>query len=162
MAKVAVSGKSKVLSYVNVVVLLVAIVMMFTPYWSYEVTAKDKTVSEVSTSVNAYVWRPDECKDFEKWVKEELGAKPDINAEFGMPVLMLAAAAIGIVLCVLKPAAPLGGLLSIIYGVAAIAGFTGSALLQMGPWAIHVALGAVAIVAGLVKIVLGFIEKAKA
>ena len=136
--------------------------MMFTPYWSYEVTAKDKTVSEVSTSVNAYVWRPDECKDFEKWVKEELGEKPDINAEFGMPVLMLAAAAIGIVLCVLKPGAPLGGLLSIIYGVAAIVGFTGSALLQMGPWVIHVALGAVAIVAGLVKIVLGFIEKAKA
>ena len=162
MAKVAVSGKSKVLSCVCVVILLVAVVMMFTPYWNYSLTAKDGTVTEVSTSVNGYVWRPDECKDFEKWVKAEAGDKPDINAEFGMPVLMLAAAVIGIVLCIIKPGAPLAGLLPIIYGIAAIVGFTGSALLQMGPWVIYVVIGVVAIVAGLAKIVLGFAEKAKA
>lgn len=162
MAKVAVSGKSKVLSIACVVILLVAVVMMFTPYWNYSLEAKDGTVSEVSTSVNAYVWRPDECKDFEKWVKEETGDKPEINDEFGMPVLMLAAAVIGIVLCIIKPGAPLVGLLPIIYGIAAIVGFTGSALLQMGPWAIHVVLGVVAIIAGLAKVVLGFMEKTKA
>ena len=159
MAKAAVPGKSKIVSYVCVVVLLVAVVMLFTPYWNYSLTAKDGTVTEVSTSVNAYVWRPDECKDFEKWVKAESGEKPDINAEFGMPVLMLAAAVIGIVLCIIKPGMALGGLLPIIYGIAAIAGFTGSALLQMGPWVIHVVLGVVAIVAGLAKIALSFIGK---
>jgi len=75
---------------------------------------------------------------------------------------MLAAAVIGIVLCVIKPGAPLGGLLPIIYGIAAIVGFTGSELLQMGPWVIHMVIGVVAILAGLAKIVLGFMEKAKA
>lgn len=162
MAKAAVSGKSRVLSYVCAAILLVAVVMLFTPYWTYSVEAKDGTVSEVSTSINTYVWRPDECKDFEKWVKAETGDKPEINNEFGMPVLMLAAAVIGIALCIIKPGAPLVGLLPIIYGIAAIVGFTGSALLQMAGWQIYLVIGVVAIVAGLVKIVLGFMEKAKA
>ena len=157
MAKQKVSTQSKILSFVTAAVLVVLVVLLFTPFWSW--TVKEKTGV---ASVNDYVWFPGDQKDLVKWFQAETGAKPVINDIVLCPILMLIAGVVGAVLLVLKPGSKIVPVLPVVAGVSAVVGFLTTAELQLGAnWWLQVAVGAIAAILGIVSLVFKLIELKK-
>lgn len=135
-------SRTTTLNIVSSVIMLVLVVMLFTPYWHYG--------DGQSNSINGYVWMPTECRDLETYFEESLGEPVDLNRFISVPILLLVLGVGGIALNILKSYSAWTCLLSIPYGLIGIFGFLCDDALRLGSiWPLHLVLYIAVLGAGL-------------
>ena len=97
---------TRIINWISVLLILVMVVLLFTPYWTYETKEKvdgKRVTVEKTISINEYVWFPKEHKDMtkefedlypeppKKATEEEIAKMPKfwINDLVLMPALVL-------------------------------------------------------------------------
>jgi len=148
-------------SFVCALIMLAILVMMFVPYWSY--TGLDEDTFEPvdrTTSINGYLWFPTDHSELEDAFNEgNTGADIDANTialPIGMQILF---GAFGLVVCLWKPKVTAAAALSIACGIFGVYGYAFVSALRMTSaalWIVNLALAVLAIVAGVVRIILGY------
>lgn len=101
---------SRICCFLCVALMLALIIIQFVPYW---------TVEEETVSMAEMIWFPTEHKDITKvWKKEmkALDSEFKMNGLVPMPILSMAAAGIGIFVCLFKNKSWGSALLPIISG----------------------------------------------
>ena len=100
--------KTKLISYISVILLAVLLVLQFMPYWQYPTTVKNKETGDkeevmVSASMQSYVWLVDENKDLSKIIQTELENKDFVVDDIiGFPIIILVLGVLGIVFLLIK------------------------------------------------------------
>lgn len=84
---------SRICCFLCVALMLALILIQFVPYW---------TLEEESVSMAELIWFPKEHSDFTKYFKKEIVKDFKMNGLVPMPILSMAAAGIGIVVCLFK------------------------------------------------------------
>ena len=170
-------------SIVCAVIMLVILVMMFVPYWNYiGVDDLGKETGEKTTSINGFVWFPNDNKGILPTLENKLAEEPDalvplynglyFDSEMEMPEplnankvalpigFQILFGAFGVLVCLWKPKATAGVLFPICCGLAGIFGYLFIPALRMSIgahlWIINLALAVISLVAGIVRLVLGF------
>ena len=159
--KKTVANPKVVVSFVSALIMLAILVMMFVPYWSYTGLNEDTFEPEAKeTSINGYLWFPSDHSELEDAFNEgNTGDAIDGNTialPIGMQILF---GAFGLVLCLWKPKVTAVAWLTIACGVFGIYGYAFVSALRMTSaalWIINLVLSIAAVVAGVVRIVLGY------
>lgn len=115
------------------------VVMMFMPYWHYTATesvretqvvdGKTKTVSkrvevEKATSMNEYVWFPNDYKPLQNALKAEMDIKKlEVTPTVLQPVVMLLFSVVGAAFCLIRPSSKVAAFLPALVGAFGIWGF---------------------------------------
>jgi len=147
---------TKICHWVSAVLLIVLLVLQFTPYWSF---GEGDKAGEAS--VSQYIWLPSDYKTLTKELEKTFDDY-SINDIILPPILVLVLGAVGVVLGVLMAGKPLAGIIPTLCGAAGLWGWLTMPVLKMGAtWGIQVALMAVILVVGVVSLVT-MIQKKKA
>lgn len=135
-------NRTKILNLICAALMLVMIVLQFTPFWHFA-----DGEEQLSASVNGYVWFPEDHKDLTKYLQAEVSEDFKVGQIVGAPIVQLVAGAAGIVLCLLRPKNPLVSLLPVIGGAAGVYGYLTHAALQLGSgWGLHLIVAAATLV----------------
>ncbi len=184
---------SRICCFLCVALMLALIIVQFMPNWTYEAKVKgeDGTSTKVETEVSLaeITWFPNDHKDLTKqWKTEykkimqeilEPGEDGKIDKEklefkmnglVPMPILSMAAAAIGIFVCLFKNKYCASALLPLISGGAIVHGMMSHPMLQAGAQCqtfqilgiVTVAVAAVCLITGIVASIMGMVAAKKA
>lgn len=136
------NNKSAMCNVICALLLMILLVMQFTPYWQYGEAGE-------SCSIGSYVWFPSDHKDVETWLNGQI-EDFDLNGFVGMPVLLLALSAVGAVLCLIKPDKGWTALLPTLCGAAGTIAYLTDAALKLGSgWAWHLLICIVLLALGI-------------
>lgn len=152
-------GLAQIFSWVSVLMILVMIVMLFTPSWEYKTKEKDpetnKRVEVTKTpSISDYVWFPKDHKDLTKQYEKDYDTKMMINDEVTMPVLlMVLGIALGI-FALIKSKTLIGPLSALALGAYSIYGYHASAFIKTAScWSRNVTVSYIVTALSLVLVV---------
>lgn len=166
---------TRIINWISLLMILVMIVLLFTPYWTYTTkeknpeTGKREEVTK-TISINDYVWFPYNHKDLTKGFENMYENKDDfwINDMVLMPVLVLLAGTVFGVISLWHSAVPFSSLLALFLGSLGLYGYLGCREFggMGGSPTIHVvfagvtaAVGLAGVVTFIVKLVLKKIKK---
>lgn len=115
--------------------LLLLIVLQFTPFWHLGEPEK-------SVSLNGYVWMPTDHKDLENWLASEAeGANVTAGHLVAMPLLVLVLGVATIILCIMQSDNVYSLLAPCAAGCIGMIGYLKEAALHLGSnWGVHLAL----------------------
>lgn len=116
-------SRTKTVHYVCAALLLILLVMQFTPFWS---------IDSGSVSIGGYIWFPSDHTDLTSHLQDTLGADFTINNILAPCLLMLVLSAVGAVMSVIKAATVIPSLLSAACGVSGFIGFLTTPALRLG------------------------------
>ncbi len=174
----------KIANIVAAVLVIVAIVLTFLPYWHYVGTEqvvndegkKVKVEVEKDASINGYIWMVDNHKEltkiFEKQAKAISGEALDTNDLLVTPLLQLILGVVALIFIIRNFDSLVAPFICCAFGVISITGYldagVGGSLLRMGnTWNSHmfpIILGAIIAVAAVISFafnVPAFIKKLK-
>ena len=145
---------TKILNYVSALLLIVLLVLQFTPYWSFGEGAKAG-----EASVSQYIWLPSDYKTLTKELEKTFDDY-SINNIIVPPIVVLVAGAVGIVLSILMAGKAVPCILPVLAGGVGLWGWLTMPVFKLGAsWGIQVALMAVVLVVGIASIVTLFMKK---
>lgn len=122
-------GLAQIFTWISVLMILVMIVMLFTPSWKYETKERvdgKMTTVEKEPSIAGFVWFPSDHKGLVKEYEKASDTEFVINDEVTMPVLlMLLGVALGI-FALVKSKSLIGPLSAFALGAYSIYGYHAS------------------------------------
>lgn len=137
------------INYLSAAILLVIVILLFTPFWHF---GEGETAESVS--INSYVWFPGDQRNLEDYFQEALGEKVDLNAFVAGPIMMLVFGAAGVIVCCLKADCAAASLLPIVAGGGGIWAYATTAALRLGSmWEVQMGLCIAALGLGLVNMI---------
>lgn len=150
-------GLAQVFTWVSILMILVMIVMLFTPSWKYETKERidgKMTTVEKEPSIAGFVWFPSEHKGLVKEYEKTTDAEFVINDEVTMPVLlMVLGVALGI-FALVKSKSLIGPLAAFALGAYSIYGYHASDFIKTAScWNRNVTVSYIATAVGLVCVV---------
>ena len=126
--------RTKLVHYVCAALLLVLLVMQFTPFWHYGEAGE-------TVSISGYIWFPSDHNDLTSYLQQMVGSDFTIDTILVPCILMLLLSAAGAVLCVIKPGEWLASLLAVACGLSGVIGFLTCPALRLGSaWAMQLLL----------------------
>lgn len=121
--------KTQICNYVCIALMAVLLVLQFIPFWSYD---------GMSTSIQSYIWFPTENAQLTAYLTAQLGEAYTINNIVWMPILVLVAAAVGVIICFLKSDEALTALIPLVCGLIGTWGYLAKPAFQLGGnWMFH-------------------------
>lgn len=143
---------SKIVNWASALLMLVMLVTLFLPNWTYQADGE-----ACEASIAKYVFLPTYNPEIQKSFESQLNTDIEINSEVGYPVLVFVAAAFAVILQVLtlksKKVSFAPSLLAVLGGVGGLYGWLTSDVMKLGALYIpQVAISAVALVVGLVGV----------
>lgn len=127
MSKEVSFKRTRVGAIVCAVLMLAVLVLQFTPFWHVGEGEEQQDVS-----IGAYVWFPSDHKEVDAYMKEQVGSDYTISGVVGVHTLVLVLSAVGLVLCLIKPAMPLSPILVMGSGLSGLVGCLGMKAFQLG------------------------------
>ena len=152
-------GVTHIFTWLSVLMILVMIVMLFTPSWEYETKERDpetKKMVEVTKtpSISGFVWFPKDHKDLTKQYEKDYDTKMVTNDEVTMPALLLVLGVALSVFALIKPNTLIGSLSALGLGLYSVYGYMTSAFIKTSScWSRNLTMGYVAAGVGLVGVV---------
>lgn len=151
---------TKIINWICVLLILVMVVLLFTPYWTY--TAKEKNpdtgkredvVKEIS--INDYVWFPGNHKNMTKEFQKLYEEKSDfwINDLVLAPVLVLLLGTVVGVISLWYANIPLSAILALVLGGLSTHSYLTRPEFGLGNPTVHIIISAITGVVGLVGVV---------
>ena len=138
------------LNILRAVLALALLILQFAPYWHFE------GENEQSSSIQSYIWLPENHKELESYLSGEFDGDYSINDLVTMPALMLPMAAVALVLCVIKNDKWQASLLPAACGALGVWGYLTGAAFRLGScWGLHLAVCIALLAASLLSVVLG-------
>lgn len=126
-------NKTGVWNVLGAVLMVILLVMQFTPFWQYGETGE-------SCSISSYVWFPNNNGDVESWLESQI-EDFEINDLILTPILVLLLGGLGAAFCLLKRNSRMAALLPMACGIVGTVGYLGNAALRLGNgWAFHLLL----------------------
>lgn len=123
--------RTKLVHYVCAALLLVLLVMQFTPFWHFGEAGE-------SVSISGYIWFPSDHADLTSYLQQTVGSDFTINAILIPCILMLLLSAAGAAFCVIKPGELLASLFAVACGLSGTIGFLACPALRLGSaWAMQ-------------------------
>lgn len=119
-------SQTKLVHYVCAALLLILLVMQFTPFWHYG------EAGDVATSISGYIWFPGNHADLTSYLQATISEDFIINDILIFCILMLVLSAVGLVLCAMKPGTLLAALLPTACGLSGVIGFLAEPALRLG------------------------------
>lgn len=143
------------LNLVSAALMLVLLILQFTPFWHFD------GESEQSSSIQSYVWFPEDHKELDSYLSESCGVDYSLNSIVAMPVLVLVLGAVGVVLCIMKGRHWATALLPAACGLVGTWGYLSRAAYHLGSgWGFHLVLCIAVLILGVSAAVLGVRETA--
>lgn len=170
---------TRIINWISVLLILVMVVLLFTPYWTYETKEKnpetgkrEDVVKEIS--INEYVWFPREHKDMtkefealypeipKKATEEEIAQIPQfwINDLVLMPVLVLLVGVVMGAISLWHPDSPFSCLLALALGALGAYGYITRPEFWLGNPMPHIIVSCITAAVGLVGFVWFFVKSA--
>ena len=120
------------LNFLGGVLMIVLLILMFSPYWFIE-------VGKPGISIQDYVWFPGHHKDLVNYFNDELAVKKfDVTTMATMPVLNLVICALGALACFFKSRKAWASAFPTAAGLLGIVNYLSQDTLRLGSgWAIH-------------------------
>ena len=165
-------SKKTLPNYIAALLLLVLAVMMFMPYWHYTATesvretqvvdGRTKTVSkrvevEKDTSMNAYVWFPNDYKPLQNALKAAIESKAAIKVTHTVlqPVIMLIFSVVGAGFCLVMPSRKIAAFFPALVGAVGIWCFASISIYRVlnTLWIPMLVICCLALVAGIVGMI---------
>lgn len=141
------------LNLVSAALLIVLLVLQFTPFWHFD------GETEQSSSIQSYVWFPDDHKELDSYLTEACGENYSLNSIVAMPVLVLALGAVGVVLCAVKSNRWQVSMLPAACGLVGAWGYLSRAAYHLGSgWGFHLVLCIAVTILAAAAIALGLRE----
>lgn len=169
---------TKIINWISILLILVMIVLMFTPYWTYETREKnpetgkrEEVVKDIS--INDYVWFPKDHKDLTKEFedlypeppkglsKEEKEAWPkfSVNDLVTIPVLVLLLGVVVGIISLFRSHKPYSALLALLLGGFSTYSYITRPEFWLGNPVPHIIVSAITAAVGLVGVVWFFAKK---
>lgn len=139
-------SRTKTVHYVCAALLIILLVMQFTPFWHVDGT---------SVSISGYIWFPSDHADLTSYFQQTISEDFVINNILVPCLLMLVLGALGAVFAVIKVDTIVPSLLSIACGVSGFIGFLVKPALRLGStWWCQMLLCAALIACGVYALVM--------
>lgn len=135
------NSRTKIVHYVCAALLLVLLVMQFTPFWHIPESGE-------AVSIGGYIWFPTEHTDLTSYLQETISEDFLVNNVLIPCILMLVLSAFGIVLCVIKAGDLLPSLFPAACGLSGIIGFLAKPALRLGSGWVWMLLISIVLLAG--------------
>lgn len=149
-------GRTNTCNYINAALMAVMTILQFTPFWHAD--GKGYSISQ-------YIWMTYEYTDFEKYLKNAVGASYDLTSYVFLPILILLCCVVGIVCCLRYRDNDAPGLLGLVAGVSGIICFLTKPVYQLGSlWILYLVLSIAMVlvsVVSLISLIGWLIEKTK-
>ena len=151
-------GLTQIFTWVSVLMILVMIVMMFTPSWKYETKERGEDRKMVTVtkeaSIAGFVWFPEDHKGLVKNYENETDTEFVINDEVTMPALLLVLGVALSIFALVKSKSLIGPLAAFGLGAYSIYGYHASDFIKTAScWNRNVTVSYIATAVGLVCIV---------
>lgn len=170
---------TRIINWISVLMILVMIVMLFTPFWSYETKEKNPETGKRETvvkeiSISEYVWFPREHKDMTKEFKalypeipkkateEEIAKIPQfwVNDLVLMPALVLLLGVVIGAISLWYPNVPFSCLLALVLGGLGVYGYITRPEFWLGNPVPHIIVSGITAAVGLGGFVWFFVKGA--
>ena len=146
--KKSLTGKASLINIVCAVLLILLLVLQFTPFWHYG------DEEPQSASIQEFVWFPSDNKALSTYIEDQLGVDFAVDEMVVMPVVVLVSGLAGAIVCILKSRASAAAILPAIAGLSGVIGYLSTPALQLGSlWILHLAVCVVLLVLSLVLLI---------
>ena len=95
-----IKAHQKAISYVSATLLLVLLILQFTPFWHHG------EQGELSASISSYIWFPNDHADLTDYFEQTVRSDYRIEQILLTPIVILIAGISGFLLCLTKPNLP--------------------------------------------------------
>lgn len=148
-------NKTKLCNLVCVALMVILLVLQFTPFWHYGAGTEEAG----SVSISQLMWTPDDCKACIKEIQASIkgfGADQLLYVVSGVLVFSLG----GILMCYVKRERAWTGLFPTMVGISGTIGYLKYDALQMGSlWVLHLLLSVALLAGGVYLLVINFTQK---
>ena len=121
--------KSQICNYVNVALMAFMLLLQFLPFWKLDGGSK---------SIQSYIWFPTDNSHVTSYLTSQLGDTYNINNIIWVPIIILVAAAVGIIMSIWKSDYPIVSLIPMVCGLVGAWGYMAKPALQLGSnWMLH-------------------------
>lgn len=134
--------KTKLINYVSAFLLLILVVMQFLPFWTYpgkmevinaETGKKEKVEAELDTSIQNYIWFPEDNKDCTTYLQKATADKEFACGDIILfPVLALILTAVCIACVIINPEFKFIFLFPLVVGVIGVISLIGQVPFALG------------------------------
>lgn len=131
MKKIKVT-KTMLLNYLLAVLMLLMIILQFTPFWHY---------NGESSSISRYIWLDTSNTQLSSWLGSQIGKQVKVDDILAVPVLLLVVGAVGTVFCVVQASNPFMAIFPAVCGALGILGYLINPVFRLGSnWILHFVL----------------------
>ena len=155
-------NKVKALNIAAACLMILMLVLQFTPFWQYPLLSSKTEQTEKTVSIQGYVWFPDNHKDLDKALRAQTEDPSfKVGKIVGMPILELVLCTVGAVFCFLRSKYSLTLLFPIAAGATGIYGYLKPAFRVGTLWTVHFSYCVLLLAAGIAFLSVTFIAKGK-
>ena len=145
------ASRTSVCNVIGAVLLVVLLVLQFTPFWQYG------EAQEETTSIQGYIWFPTDNSALEKHLKATVDSSHTVDSILMMPILVLVLGAVGTALCLAKADQLWAGIFPAACGAVGLWGYMTKAAFRVGSnWLLHVIVCIALIFIGIAAIYTGW------